>query len=159
MDKPELENITKLYENLTYFDQYGGSVILFIIITIIVMLFVSYCYIMINSQAIINDWPNQRCKPGVIPFAGLITHPDDVTASEYTQQNFTYCIQNSVSTTTGFALEPITYIVNMFQNMANNIKNDLQNVRAMFDKTTLNFFEHKIICRYYKFTLFTQYRR
>ena len=37
MDKPELENITKLYENLTYFDQYGGSVILFIIITIIVI--------------------------------------------------------------------------------------------------------------------------
>jgi hypothetical protein len=158
MDKPELENITKLYENLTYFDQYGGSVILFIIITIIVLLFVSYCYIMINSQAIINDWPNQRCKPSVIPFAGLITHPDDVTASEYTQQNFTYCIQNTVSTTTGFALEPLTYIVNMFQNMANNIKNDLQNVRGMFNKIRNMFQEvsQEIMGRIMNFTVSLQ---
>ena len=34
-----IDNIRKLYNNLNYFDQFGGSFILFIIITIILLLF------------------------------------------------------------------------------------------------------------------------
>ena len=58
-----LENLKKMYENVGYFDQYGGSVILFILVTLILFLLISYCYIMINAQPIIDDWANQRCKP------------------------------------------------------------------------------------------------
>ena len=100
MDDPGLHKLKKMYEKLNYFDQYGGSVILFIIITILIILFASYCKIMANTQPIIDDWPNQRCKPSIIPFAGLITHPDGVSASEYTHQNFTYCTQNILSSIT-----------------------------------------------------------
>ncbi len=126
MDKkitPSLDNLELMYKNLTYFDQYGGSVLLFIIISIVIFLAVSYCFVMINSQPIIDDWPNQRCKPQVIPFAGLITHPEGVTASEYTSQNFTYCTQNILSSITGYAVEPLTFITNMLQSVVDSIKN------------------------------------
>ncbi len=129
-----LNNITKMYDKLNYFDQYGGSLILFIIITIIVILLVSYFHTMSNIQPIINDWPNQRCKPTIIPFAGFITHPEGVTASEYTAQNFTYCTQNILSNITGHAVQPLTYITNALQNIANSIQNSIQAIRAMFDK-------------------------
>jgi hypothetical protein len=33
-----LENISKMYENLTYFDQYGSSVLLLILITIVLLI-------------------------------------------------------------------------------------------------------------------------
>ena len=101
----EFENLKKMYEKVSYFDQYGGSVILFVVITIILFLLISYCLIMVNSQPIIDDWVNQRCKPNIIPFAGLITHPEGVSASEYTQQNFNYCTQNILSSITGMAVE------------------------------------------------------
>ena len=133
MDK-DLNKITKMYEKLTYFDQYGASLILFIVITIILFILISYFHTMINIQPIIDDWPNQRCKPNIIPFAGFITHPDDVTSTEYTYQNFTYCTQNILSNITGFSVEPLTYIMNILQRLANYIKESIQNIRAMFDK-------------------------
>ena len=139
MDNQGLQNIKKMYEKLNYFDQYGGSVILFVIITIILILIISYCLIMINAQPIIDDWPNQRCKPNIIPFAGLITHPEGVSASEYTAQNFNYCTQNILSSITGTAVEPLTFVTNVLKSMAEKIKNDIQSVRAMFDKVRTMF--------------------
>ena len=139
MDNQGLQNIKKMYEKLNYFDQYGGSVILFVIITIILILIISYCLIMINAQPIIDDWANQRCKPNIIPFAGLITHPEGVSASEYTAQNFNYCTQNILSSITGTAVEPLTFVTNVLKSMAEKIKNDIQSVRAMFDKVRTMF--------------------
>jgi hypothetical protein len=134
MDSHGIENIKKMYEKVGYFDQYGGSVILFILVSIVLFLLILYCYIMINAEPIIDDWANQRCKPNVIPFAGLLTHPEGVSASDYTKQNFTYCTQNILSSISGFAVQPLTFATNMLSNTANQITSDLQSVRAMFDK-------------------------
>lgn len=134
MDKPDLQNIKKMYEKLTYFDQYGGSVILCIIITIIICLLISYCFIMINAQPIIDDWPNQRCKPNILPIAGFITHPEGVSASDYTYENFNYCMQNTLSSITGVAVEPLTFVTNLLNNMAQQVSTDIQSIRDMFNK-------------------------
>ncbi len=129
-----LNNITKMYEKLNYFDQYSGSLVLFIFITIIVFILVSYFHTMINVQPIIDDWSNQRCKPNIIPFAGFITRPDGVTATEYTLENFTYCTQNILSGITGYAVQPLTYVTNILKSVANSIQQSIQSIRAMFDK-------------------------
>jgi hypothetical protein len=134
MDDNNLNNITKMYEKLTYFDQYGGSFVLFIFITIIVIILMSYFHTMINIQPIVDDWPNQRCKPTIIPFAGFITRPDGMSATEYTSKNFTYCTQNILSGITGFAVQPLSYITKALQSIAIVIQNAIQSIRAMFDK-------------------------
>ena len=134
IEKPDLQNIKNMYEKITYFDQYGGSVILYIIITIILVIMVSYCFIMINAQPIIDDWPNQRCKPNIIPVAGFITRPEGVSAFDYTYQNFTYCTQNILSSITGTALEPLSFVTTLLTNMAKQIGDDIQSIRGMFDK-------------------------
>lgn len=133
MEHP-FKNISKMYDKLTYFDQYGGSVLLFFIITIILILVISYFHTLINIQPIINDWPNQRCKPNILPFAGLINPPQGVSATDYTSQNFTYCTQNILSNITGYAVEPISFVTNTLQQLANNMQNSIQGIRAMFDK-------------------------
>jgi len=137
MDNSELDKFNKLkktYENLTYFDQYGGSVMLFIIITIILFIFISYCHIKINAQPIIDDWPNQRCKPTILPFAGFITHPTGISAIDYTAQNFNYCTQNILSSITGYAVQPITFTVDLLNNLLKEIISAINNARGMFDK-------------------------
>lgn len=130
----DLNKIKKMYDKLNYFDQYGGSLILFIIITLVVIVLISYFHTMINVQPIIDDWPNQRCKPNILPFAGFITHPEGVSASDYTAENFTYCTQNILSGLTGFATQPLTLITHALQSVANVVQNSIQSIRAMFDK-------------------------
>jgi hypothetical protein len=135
-----LEKLKSVYDNQTYFDQYGSSLIMLIILIFVLFCVISYCLIMVNVQPIIDDWPNQRCKPQIIPIAGLITHPEGVTSSEYTAQNFTYCTQNILTSITGEALQPLTYVTSTFTNIANDISNALNSIRGMFDKIR-GFFE------------------
>lgn len=155
MDNKGIQNIKKMYDKLNYFDQYGASVILFIIITIILFIYISYCYAKINSQPIIDDWVNQRCKPNIIPFAGFITHPVGISAFDYTSQNFNYCVQSVLSNITGMAVEPITFVANIFKNLADKVKQDINMVRGMFDKVRSMFQEvsEEIMGRIMNFTI------
>ena len=130
----DLNKIIKTYDKLTYFDQYGGSFVLFIAITIIIIILMSYFHTMINIQPIVDDWPNQRCNPAYLPFAGFITRPEGVSATDYTLENFTYCSQNILSSITSFALKPLTALTNNLQSVANDVNGSIQSVRAMFDK-------------------------
>ena len=134
MDNIGLQNIMKKYDKATYFDQYGGSVVLFAFITLILFIIVSYCFAKINAQPIVDDWPNQRCKPNIIPFAGFITHPDNTTAFDYTYENFTYCTQSILSSITGIMLEPITFVTNLINDVLGAITSAINDIRAMFDK-------------------------
>jgi hypothetical protein len=134
MDNIGLQNIMKKYDKATYFDQYGGSVVLFSFITLILFIIVSYCFAKINAQPIVDDWPNQRCKPNIIPFAGFITHPDNTTAFDYTYENFTYCTQSILSSITGIMLEPITFVTNLINDVLGAITSAINDIRAMFDK-------------------------
>ena len=129
-----LENIQKIYEKLNYFDQYGASVLLFIIITIVLLIFISYCYVKIHAQSIIDDWPNQRCKATIMPFAGFITHPENMSAIDYTYKNFNECTQSMLSNMSGHFLEPLTFIISSTQTVVDDVKNSINSIRSMFDK-------------------------
>ena len=89
----DIHKIGKLYENMTYFSQYGFSIFLFIFITLILLLICCFCYLMVRAESIRADWTNQRCHPYILPFAGFINKPDNMSVSEFTQQNFDFCNQ------------------------------------------------------------------
>ena len=125
--------IKKMYENLSYFDQYGNSIIGFFILSILVFITFSYFTIMADVQPIKDDWVNQRCNPKVIPFAGLINKPDDKTASEYTQENFTYCVNDILKSITGIALMPITFITSTLEKTFETMNNDMNGIRNMIN--------------------------
>lgn len=127
------DHLSDLYKNLGYYDQYGGYLLLVVLMTLAVVVLVTYFVVMSNVQPIIRDWPNQRCKPAYLPFAGWITHPEGTSASEYTLQNFNYCTQNILSSITGQALEPVTFVTDVLQKVASGLQAEIQAVRAMFD--------------------------
>jgi len=125
--------IKKMYDELSYFDQYGNSIIGFFILSILVFIIFSYFTIMADVQPIKDDWVNQRCNPKVIPFAGLINKPDDKTASEYTQENFTYCVNDILKNITGIALMPITFITSTLEKTFEGMSNDMNGIRNMIN--------------------------
>ena len=131
---PGLKKLIHIYEKLGYIDQYGGSVFLFIIATIILFLIVSYCMTASNAAEIAQDWPNQRCNLSVVPYAGYITHPEGVSAFDYTQENFNYCTQQILSSITGNAVSPYTYIIDMFNSVVTQLNDGVQSVRVVFDR-------------------------
>jgi hypothetical protein len=131
---PGLGKLIKIYEKLGYIDQYGGSVFLFIIISIILFFIVSYCITASNAADISKDWPNQRCNLAIIPYAGFITHPDGVTAIEYTQENFNYCTQQILSSITGSAIQPYAFIIAIFNGIVTGLNSSVQAIRVIFDR-------------------------
>lgn len=131
-------NIKKMYDNLNYFDQYGSSLVLFILITISLFVLCSYCFVMINVQPIKDDWINQRCKPSIIPFAGLINAPEGTSPTDFTKENFDYCTQNIVKDITGNAVQPLTFVTNMLNDLFDKIKQSLNGIREMINKVRTN---------------------
>ncbi len=115
MDIIQENKINKLYEKLTYFDQYGLSVIIFILLTIVLIIVYFYSIVMLQIQPIKNDWQQQRCNPKVIPFAGLINKPNDKSISEFTQENFIYCTQNILTNMVINISRLKSHLQNLFQ--------------------------------------------
>ena len=136
---PGLSNIKKMYENLTYFDQYGFSLILFIIITILLMIFFGSCIALGNIKSIQDDWANQRCKPYIIPIAGFINKPENMNFNDFTSQNFNYCTQNILKGVTGIAVEQISFLTNNVTKVVNYVKQAINDIRALTTRTR-NFF-------------------
>ena len=138
-----LENTTKFindtYDNLTYLDLYGGSVGIVVFFTLLVFAVFSFCKIMQTKEQIAANWNTERCKPQNIPFAGFISKPDDKTAFQYTNENFQYCVQSILTNVTGFALEPVQYMLSSITNVFKGLMDSLQNIRDTFNKLRNNF--------------------
>jgi hypothetical protein len=115
MDESTAKNASKyingIYDNLSYYDMYGTTIIIFILLTLFVFYVYTYYKVIQIQDEIASDWTNQRCNPKYMPFAGYITHPEGTTAFDYTTENFQYCIQNIQNTVTGQALQPFNYLI------------------------------------------------
>jgi hypothetical protein len=125
------DKIKKMYSKLGYFDEYGTSIMFFIILTIIVILIVSYTSIMENIQPIKDNWSNERCKPNIMPFAGLINKNPADTTTEYTAKNFQYCLTGILSKISGYAVDPIYAVLDIFADLAKEISKGLQMIRTI----------------------------
>lgn len=133
--------INDTYDKLSYFDLYGNSVIIFILITLFVFIVFSFCKVMQTKESISDDWINQRCKPQNILFAGLITHPEGTSAFQYTSDNFQYCVQNILSNITGYALQPFQFMISNLTKVFQEIAQSLQQSRELINKVRNSFKE------------------
>ena len=118
--------INNIYDKSGFLDKYGGSLWLTVIISIVFFVAISYYHIYNNLQPIKSDWLNQRCNPGVIPFAGLINRPDDMSVYDFTAENFNYCIQNILQDIAGVFLAPIHYLVNSINIIVSELSEAVQ---------------------------------
>lgn len=133
--------INETYDKLSYFDLYGNSVIIFILITLFVFVVFSYCKVMQTKESIADDWVNQRCKPQNMLFAGLITHPEGTSAFQYTSDNFQYCVQNILTNITGYALQPFQFMISSLTKVFQEIAEALQQSRELINKVRNSFKE------------------
>jgi len=68
------------------------------------------------------NWPLYRCNP---LYMGL---------ADNVEQNFVYCVQTMQSNFMGYLLQPLTFITGSLTSMMGGFTEDIQNIRAMFNK-------------------------
>jgi len=104
-----------MYKDYGFYEQYGGSVCLFGLLTLIIVLVHYYFKAQINAEPIKKNWASERCKPQNILMAGFINKPPNKSVVDYTQENFTYCVQNVLKSIIGFQVNPLVYVVSLIE--------------------------------------------
>ena len=132
------KKINNMYTKASYLTRYSGDLLITSVICIVIFLIISYYHIMNSIEPIKADWINQRCSPGVIPFAGIINKPENQSALEFTALNFTNCTQTILSDVADNALMPLYYIMNVITELMKSISESLNSSRSFFDKTRNN---------------------
>jgi len=125
------KSLDTLYNDAGFSDKYGGSLIMTGVTIIVFFLVISYFNIMINIEPIKKDWVNQRCSPGIMPFAGLINPPPGVSRFQYTNDNFSECTQGILQKITGYFLLPINMFVKSVHGVFNMLTESLNTIRNM----------------------------
>ena len=104
-------NISNLYKKHdTLYGKYGHDVWMSICIIIILVLAITYTYIINHLQSLKGHWVKERCNPLFMPFAAYINNIKN-SRLEYVLSNFVYCITNITKQSTEKALDPIYYLV------------------------------------------------
>jgi hypothetical protein len=94
----------------------------FLLVNVGMLLYLAGVLYTAQVQEVKNNWPAYRCNPMYMGFA------DDV------QQNFTYCVQTMQSNFMGHLLQPLTFVTQSLGETASGFTQDIQMVRAMFNK-------------------------
>lgn len=126
--------ITKFYNIKGFLERYGSDLYITIFIFLIFFILMSYFIVINNLEPIKNNWVNERCKPHIIPFAGIINTPEGESAFKYTSENFTGCINSILSSIIGFAFEPIYYIIGSVGTIFKELTEAMNSIREMFNK-------------------------
>lgn len=138
MDKL-FSNINNLYNKKGFLERYGSDVWMTIIIMIIFILLASYVYTMNHIQPIIHDWNNSKCSPAVIPFAGLINKPANMSAFKFTGTNFTECIHTILANMSSEVFAPIDHLMHTFTHEFKEFLHSLESIRSIFNKIRVSF--------------------
>ena len=127
-----IDYINKTYDKLSYFDLYGGSVFICIVLISLLVLYMQYAKISMNIEPVKRDWPKHRCNPIYMPFAGYIMRPKGVSWVEFAGNNANYCINDMFTNIVSNFTNPIKFILYPILGMWKIIFSVLQSIRKMF---------------------------
>ena len=132
--KPLVEKLNYLYGDKTFSGRYGIDIIKVCVVIFLFMASITYLQIQNNLLQVKRDWPEYRCRPDVMPFAGWINAPEGVSPLEYTTQNFQECSANSVKGVFEQQASMVYVIFNVVMNIFKNILEVIERFRALFNR-------------------------
>ncbi len=132
--QPIIERLNYLYGDNTFSGRYGIDIIKVCIVIFIFMSVVTYFQIQNKLLDVKRDWPEYRCRPDVMPFAGWINAPDGVSPMEYTKQNFVECSANSTKGVFDRPMSMVYVIFNVIMGVFKNILEVIEKFRILFNR-------------------------
>ena len=151
IDEAVYTKVNKLYRQAGYLNIYGIDLIITIVIVISFLIIIIYFSIKNNLGPLRANWDINKCKPSVIPFAGLINKPDDDTVFEFTQKNFISCAETMLRNIVDGVFEPIFSTLN---NVNFNFSQLTESLQILFDQmSNIQFTTGAIIDELYGYVL------
>ena len=132
-DTSTLKKLKKLYSAAGYMKRYGTDVWVSAIICIVFIYLINRYYIVNLLEVIKADWPNQKCNPLIMPFAGFINKPTNQSSFEYTANNFTTCVYDIIKFFTRLAISPYQMVLKIINAVVNEIQDAVNSLRSLFD--------------------------
>jgi hypothetical protein len=133
------KKIDELYSMTGYMDKYGSDVWISFIICIVFIILAFYYQLSNALDVIRSDWPNQKCNPLFMPFAGFINKPTNQTNLEFTAENFTGCIMSILEYITLIAFNPFQIIMKILAEAINYMVDSFNMMRGLLDKMRFSF--------------------
>ena len=102
-----IDYINKTYNNLSYFDLYGGSLFICAFLIIVLVLYFQFTRINMQFEPVRRDWSKHRCNPVYMPFAGYIVKPKNIGWVKFAGNNATFCINEILTNIVSNFTSPI----------------------------------------------------
>lgn len=127
------KKIVSLYGKGGYFARYGGDAFTSIII-IAGFIALSLCIgILIHVKSMRANWDENRYKPGVMPFAGLVNPQQGQSFLETNEKNFSDYLVNVGSPSLDFSLSPQTYLISIFSDVTHFLNTAMNDLRGLIN--------------------------
>ena len=98
-----------------------GDILLSLLIILIFLMCCLVSYLSKGFKHIQNNWPEYRCNPVIMPFAGYFGHD--------TEENFSQCIGQMQSSVMGVFTADLHAGQHMLQNSIGNAASSMQSIR------------------------------
>ena len=103
----------------------SSDITLTIVIILIFVAMYFYNILAVGIKNIQDNWPEYRCNPSIMPFAGMFGHDAG--------SNFTFCIQNMQTDFMGYLLQPLTYLTSVQNISMGNLMGSIQDIRGFIN--------------------------
>jgi hypothetical protein len=132
--KPIVEKLKYLYGDNTFSGRYGTDILKVCFVIFLFMACITYYQIQNKLLDVKRDWPQYKCRPDVMPFAGWINAPEGVSPLEYTKQNFMECSAQSTKGVFDRPMSMVYVIFNVVMNIFKNILEVIERFRLLFNR-------------------------
>ena len=132
--QPIVERLKYIYGDNTFSGRYGIDIIKVCVVIFLFMCAITYFQIQNKLQEVKRDWPQYRCRPNVMPFAGWINPPDGVSPMEYTKQNFMECNANITKGVFDKPMVSVYAIFNVIMGVFKNILGVIERFRLLLNR-------------------------
>jgi hypothetical protein len=124
-----VNRVNDMYKASGFTSKYASDILISTTTLIVWLTLVTYFVADANMRNIKQNWKTERCKPFVMPLAGFINAPDDTDASEYTSQNFNFCISEMFSHVFNRVISVFYYMVSVTTNVFKSIIETVHKIR------------------------------
>ena len=132
--KPIVEKLKYLYGDNTFSGRYGIDIVKVCFVIFLFMACITYFQIQNKLLDVKRDWPQYKCRPDVMPFAGWINAPEGVSPLEYTKQNFMECSAQSTKGVFDRPMSMVYVIFNVVMNIFKGVLEVIERFRLLFNR-------------------------
>lgn len=139
-----INRVNDMYKRVGFSDRYGKDMMVTNAVILATLVGITYFIVDANMIHIKQTWRTQRCKPLIMPLAGIINAPQNMDKSEYTSQNFNFCISEMFKAVFDNVVSIFYYMVATVSNIFKKSLEAVHQIRLFFNKLKEQFLKFVI---------------